>query len=179
MSETVIVAALRKGNLRRAVELILDTYQDELFGYCARLVEHVDVVQVYRLIMSTALEELTTFTGNTSIRAWLYGIARNTVLFFHRKRHQLYPGAMDSAYAPVCGPNDVPALQLKDEELEACVGQLEPEVREVLQLALWHGLLLSEVAHVTSHTEAQVRRMAAEGLCGLSLDLARHSRTPS
>jgi len=39
MSETVIVAALRKGNLRRAVELILDSYQDEVFGYCARLVE--------------------------------------------------------------------------------------------------------------------------------------------
>jgi RNA polymerase sigma-70 factor (ECF subfamily) len=179
MSETVIVAALRKGNLRRAVELILGSYQDEVFGYCARLVEPANAVKVYQQIMIAALEELTTFTGVTSVRAWLYGIARRTILHFHRRTLRSYPRALDDDYAPVSSPAELPALQLMDEDLEACIENLSPTVREVLQLSLWQGLLLSEVAHIVGRSEPQARCMAAEGLSALSYDLARHSSTPS
>jgi len=179
MSETVIVAALRKGNLRRAVELILDSYQDEVFGYCARLVAPAEAIQVYQLVMAVALEELTTFTGTTSIRAWLYGIARRTVLRFQRKRPGSYPAALDADYAPVACPDDVLVIKLLDEDLEACIGRLNPLTREVLQLSLWQGLLLTEVAHVVGCSEARARHIAAEGLHDLSLDLSRSNSTPS
>lgn len=179
MSETVIVAALRKGNLRRAVELILDSYQDEVFGYCARLVEPGDAVKVYQQIMVSALEELTSFTGITSVRAWLYGVARRAIMHDHRRKLRSYPRALDEAYVPVASPEEIPALQLMDEDLEACIRNLPPAVREVLQLSLWQGLLLTEVAHVTGRSEVQVRRMAAEGLSLLSLDLSRSNSTPS
>lgn len=179
MSETVIVAALRKGNLRRAVELILDSYQDEVFGYCARLVEPKEAVKVYQQIMTTALEELTTFTGTTSVRAWLYGVARRTILHVHRRKLRRYPSALAEDYVPVDTPGEIPALQLMDEGLETCIDNLPPTVREVLQLSLWQGLLLVEVAHVIGRSEAGARRMAAEGLSLLSLDLARSNSTPS
>ena len=63
MSETVIVAALKRGNLRRAVELILDTYQDEIYGYCASVVGATESGAVYQQVLVTALEELPTFNG--------------------------------------------------------------------------------------------------------------------
>jgi RNA polymerase sigma factor (sigma-70 family) len=179
MSETVIVAALRKGNLRRAVELILDSYQDEVFGYCARLIEAGDAVKVYQQIMTTALEELTSFTGITSVRAWLYGVARRSILHDHRRKLRSYPSALKENYVPVASPEEIPALQLIDEDLETCIGNLAPAVREVLQLSLWQGLLLTEVAHVIARSEVQTRRMAAEGLSLLSLDLSRSNSTPS
>lgn len=179
MSETVIVAALRKGNLRRAVELILDSYQDEVYGYCARLVTPAEAVQVYQQVMTTALEELTTFTGTTSIRAWLYGIARRTILHFHRTRVGSYPDAREADYAPVACPDEVPVLKLMDEDLEACIGRISPLAREVLQLSLWQGLALPEVAHVVGCSEPRARHLAAEGLHSLSLELSRSNSTPS
>jgi RNA polymerase sigma-70 factor (ECF subfamily) len=161
------------------VELILDSYQDAVFGYCARLVEPSDALLVYQQIMTSALEQLPTFTGTTSIRAWLYGIARRAIVNSHRKRLRSYPAALEADYVPVAGPEDAPALQLMDEDLEACIARLDPVVREILQLSLWQGLLLSEVAHVVGRPEALTRRLAAQALSSLALDLSRSNSTPS
>lgn len=172
MSETVIVAALRRGNLRQAVELILDTYQDEVFGFCASIVGIEEAGRVYQQVLTTALEELPAFSGRVSVRAWLYAIARNTVV-----RCQGQP----SGSVPVFRGNldDLPGLRPKDVDLETGFGTLDPVTREILQLSLWHGLLLSEVAYITGRSPAQVRRLAAAGLSALAGELQRFSGTPS
>jgi RNA polymerase sigma factor (sigma-70 family) len=175
MSETVIVAALKRGNLRRAVELILDTYQDEVYGYCASLVASHSA-PVYQQVLTVAMEELPMFSGMVSIRAWLYGIARRVVLSYQSR------ATADDLSVPEFpeSSDDLPGLRPTDVELEVCFEQrLAPAVREILQLALWHGLLLSEVAHITNRSPAAVRRLAAEGLSRLSGELQRFSGTPS
>jgi RNA polymerase sigma-70 factor (ECF subfamily) len=176
MSETVIVAALKRGNLRRAVELILDTYQDEVYGYCASLVGAAHSAPVYQQVLAVAMEELPTFNGRVSIRAWLYGIARRVVLSYQSR------AAADEVKVPIFpeSRDDLPGLRPTDVELETCFAERLPrEVREILQLALWHGLLLSEVAHITNRSPAAVRRLAAQGLSRLSGELQRFSGTPS
>ena len=174
MSETVIVAALKRGNLRRAVELILDTYQDEIYGYCASLVGSAESGGVYQQVLVTALEELPTFNGMVSIRAWLYGVARRVVLRFQQGKSS--PEPVPSAPA---GGDDLPGLRPTDVELESCFSGLSPVPRELLQLTLWHGLLLSEAAYVTERSLPEARRLAAEGLSVLSGELQRKSGAPS
>lgn len=175
MSETVIVAALKRGNLRRAVELILDTYQDELYGYCASLVGSAESGGVYQQVLVTALEELPSFNGVVSIRAWLYGVARRIVLHFQQEGK----ASPDPVPSGPGGGEDLPGLRPTDVELESCFSGLSPAPRELLQLTLWHGLLLSEAAYVTTRSLPEARRLAAEGLSALSGELQRQSGAPS
>jgi DNA-directed RNA polymerase specialized sigma24 family protein len=173
MSETVIVAALKRGNLRRAVELILDTYQDEIYGYCASLVGSAEAGTVYQQVLVTALEELPTFNGVVSIRAWLYAVARRVVLRFQQE------ASTEPAPSLPAAPDEVPGLRPTDVELESCFSRVSSESREILQLALWHGLLLSEAAHVTGRSLPEARRLAADGLSILAGELQRTGGQPS
>lgn len=178
-SETVIVAAIRTGNMRRAVELLLDTYQEELFGYCARLAGLRDSMLTYQRVLAAALDQLAAFDPKVSIRAWLYAIARTVVLQHHRQHLDDHPEAREASYSPVTGPTETFGLRLKDDSLETPLGRLAPTVQEILQLALWQGLTLAEVAHVVGRSLAAVRHLACEGLAQLSLELQRGSAAPS
>lgn len=172
LSESVIVSALRSGHLRRALELILDTYQDDVFGYCARLVGLHDAPRLYHQVMISALEQLTAYPGNISVRAWLYGIARNTILQLGNRDRPDRPGTAELSQVGF-------GLRLSDEALQTSFAKLDPTIGEILKLSLWHGLLLSEVAYIIGRSELQVRRLAAQGLSYLSLELRRIINIPS
>ncbi len=178
-SETAIVTALRSGDVRRAVELLLDVYQEDIFSYCVRLVGAAEAVSAYQRILSTALEEISSLFGQASVRAWLFRIARTATLHFHRRHHHQFSGALEAAYVPISGPGDVSGLRVADEVLDQCLLDLDPAALEVLQLALWHGLGLGEVAYVVGRKESEVRRMATQGLRLLDFQIARRSAAPS
>ncbi len=172
-TETVIAAALRSGNLRRAVELLLDSYQEELFAYCDRLVGTDRAAAVYGRVLALALDDMQSVARAASLRAWLFRLARGIVLQVHRTSPRLFPLALNEGYVPVAGPAVEAfvgaALAGGQQEL----GRLEPRALEVLQLSLWHGLLLFEVAEVVERSESEVRRLAAQGLGRLALQSDR------
>lgn len=179
LNETVIVTALRNGNMRRAVELMLDSYQDELFGYCARLVGLAGATLVYNRVLGTAVSELSRFSNRTSVRAWLYHIARLAVIQHHRVNHSDYPGSFGSDYRPVAPSEEDRSYRVKDPEVDRCIETLETPMREILQLSLWHGLRLTEVAHVVGSSEAHVRNLATRGLLALASELRLANTPPS
>jgi DNA-directed RNA polymerase specialized sigma24 family protein len=173
-TETVIAAALRSGDLRRAVELLLDSYQEELFAYCDRLVGSERAASVYGRVLALALDDMQRVAGAASLRAWLFRLARGIVLQVHRTSPRLFPLALSEGYAPVAGPT----VEAADERSAPAGGQqelgrLDPRALEVLQLSLWHGLLLFEVAEVVERSESEVRRLAAQGLGRLALQSDR------
>jgi RNA polymerase sigma factor (sigma-70 family) len=178
-SETVIFAAIRSGDLRRAVELLLDSYQEEVFSYCVRLAGLREATGVYQRVLTTALEGIGAFNPQMSIRAWIYRIARATLLDHHRAGPEDHPGSREESYVPVIGPADALGLRLEEEATETGFGRLDPPVMEVLQLALWQGLTLAQVADVVGRREEQVRRLACEGLSLLSLEIRRGGARPS
>ena len=181
LNETVIVTAIRNGNVRRAVELMLDSYQDELFGYCARLVGMASATLVYHRVLATAIKELSTFTNKTTVRAWLFEMARRAVVLHHRTYHG-YPEADGQDYRPVSGPHNARLQRSRDgrdQEVAAAIKELDPSMREVLQLSLWHGLHLEEVAYVVGCTEAEARNLAARSLLAVASELRLADGAPS
>jgi RNA polymerase sigma factor (sigma-70 family) len=178
MSESVIVAALRSGNVRRAMELLLDAYQDEVYGYCACLVGPKGATDLYHRVLAAAIEQLNGFEGSTSMRAWLFGLARTTaVAIFGQTRSVV--STMGDGLAVASRAEEIPGLRLRDELLEEVFGALPLETREILELVLWHGLHLAEVAHVVGRTSARVQRLATEGLFSLAVGLRRSAGAPS
>jgi DNA-directed RNA polymerase specialized sigma24 family protein len=171
--ETVIVTALRSGNVRRAVELMLDIYQDEVFGYCARLCGIREALRVYQMVLASALDALSTLEERITVRAFLFQIARAAVLHHQRSTPILFPSAHTPSHAPIAGPEDAPGIQLRDEVIERWQILLDPSTIEILQLALWQGLHPAEVALVVGRSELEVRRKASAGLALLDLEISR------
>jgi len=177
-AETIIVAALRSGNLRRVVELLLDSYQEELFSYCARLAGAPQAGAVYQRVLSLALENVHTLEGRASVRAWLFRMARAIILQVHRASPRSFPRALGDGYVPVEGPADEPDALAPSPDAEA-LRRLDPVALEVMQLALWHDLLLFEVAEVVDRSEIDVRRLVSQGLNRLALESWDASVAPS
>ena len=158
---------------------MLDSYQDELFSYCARLVGFPGATLVYNRVLAEAINDLSRFKNHASVRAWLFSIARRAVISHHRANHGDHPGSTRADYRPVAGLKPERPYRVKDPLVSACIEELEHDLREVLQLSLWHGLHLHEVAHVVGSTEAGVRDLATRGLLSIASQLRLASTPPS
>jgi DNA-directed RNA polymerase specialized sigma24 family protein len=159
--EKLIIAALRSGNLRRAVEMLFETYQDDLYAYCVRRVGTSEALGVYHRVLESAISDLSLRDATASLRAWLFGVARKTIAEQKRGRR--------------------PTLQcdVSASELEHAMAALPSRTREVLQLTIWHGLTLSEVATITGLPLAEVRELAGDGIGTVAMRFAQPGGKPA
>ena len=92
-----------------------------------------------------AYQKAPTFRGGSSVKAWLYRIARNTITDHFRKRPLEALGATTIAERPAVTDDDG-----RGQELAAClgrmVGQLPEKYREAIELAELEGSTQSQVA---------------------------------
>ncbi len=168
-NDSVIVSALRKGQVRRAVSLLIDSFNDELYAYCDALLGRAGAA-VYQRALAAAIGGLAAFPGETSLRAWLFSITRREVLDYRWEHPDTYPGARDEGHCPL--PRA--ALDHEDAALQAV-----PEAdRELLLLRFWHGLRMDEVAFVVGRPPAEVRRRAGLALLTYSAALVRGGAEP-
>jgi len=172
-SESIIVSALRRGQVRRAVGMLVDSYNDDLYTYCASLLGPASGARVYQQALAAAISNLGSYQEKMTLRGWLFAIARRTILNHKREHPALYPGAHEDGHCPV---PDQPAESTPGGE---DLASLPPETRELLQLRLWHGLSLREVAFVVDRPVDQVRRQASDALALLSLMAGHANQAPS
>lgn len=174
LNEAVIYAVFQSGDIRRAMELVLDTYQDELYSYCVRLTGTHAANGIYQRILATAVQDLSSLVNSVSILAWLFEIARKIIIHYHQKKSHEFLGGLDPNYLPISGPQETENLSLQDPQLEELLKSLDPVTQEVLQLALWHNLAIFEIAQVIGLKPSKVRSIAATGLETVSI--AGHQR---
>ncbi len=174
MKEMGIAGALREGNLRRAFELLLESFQEEIYRYCVTLSGEASALRVYEQILTVAGAELLTLSPTASLRAWFYRLARRMVTHEHRRQGR--EGALAVDYVPtmrslprqasVGGAGTFSSLGADVSAFEV----LPPDILEILQLSLWQGLRLDEVAEVIERPLSEVRFSAAQGLSRLAAE---------
>ena len=178
-SENVIVTALRRGQVRRAVGMLVDSYNDDLYCYCASLLGPASGGRVYQQALAGAIGNLDSYQGQSSLRAWLFAIARGAILEHQWRHPALYPGAREQGYCPLPEPGSSCEGEQPSNAETVDLTILPQATQEILQLRLWHGLRLREVAFMTGQPVDEVRRHASDALTLFALTGGRPNQAPS
>ena len=150
-----------QGGDQRAATALVERHAPPL----ARFVGSLGVGdQVGELVQDTfvrAFGALETFRGESSLRSWLFTIARRLVLDRQRaSRHDRLHVAIEDAQAGLTSGEDVLGGVVADESqarVRAAVAQLSPTQREVFTLRVVEGLSYREIAAVAGTTEGAAR----------------------
>jgi RNA polymerase sigma-70 factor, ECF subfamily len=165
------------------LDRLIERYQFRLFRYLLHLTANRERAEdFFQETWLRVLERGHQYDGRWKFEAWLFAIARNLVLDWHRRKK---PQSLDSLGA---GDQDVP-FDLKDEQSRSPLDLvLEAEVRtgvelslervpavyrEVLVLRFQEELQLEEIAGITGAPLSTVKSRLYRGLEALKGSLAR------
>ena len=176
-----LIAAWAQGD-RKAGSTLLRRHFDALYRFFAnKLGTASEVEDLMQQTMIACVEGRARFRGDSSVRTFLFAIARNTLLKFLRDRKQVASLDSGSVSLADCGLGLSTALGLRREQqlLMSALRHIPIDSQVVLELYFWEQMSAKQVAVVLDTTEAAVRgrlRKAKLELRGALDSLARDPR---
>ncbi|MCP2334684.1 hypothetical protein [Actinomadura rupiterrae] len=177
-----LVEALRTGDVI-ALSEVYDAFAPPLFDYCHGLLrDRVEAAGALRGCLFAAREHVTALREPERLRGWLYAIARKESL---RRRDD--PSRSTGQEAPEAGADEMSRQErgrlLERRELaHAALGALDGRQRELLDLAVRHGLPAPDLGKIFGLSPAEADAALADARAGLTdglraaLVTRRHSR---
>ena len=170
--EHVLQAACRGD--RNAFPCLVERFADELFGYLRRRADDdaaPDLLQDTFLRIHKAADR---YQPRSSVRTYVYTVARNVVLNYHRD-HQTMEAMSREAAASAVSEDPAPEVPLESEEqgrrIRRGVERLSDPLREVVILRHFQGLSFREVAEILQIPEGTAMRRMADALVRLREEL--------
>lgn len=152
--ERALVVAAQRGD-RAALERLLASIEPRLYRFGVRLCGHrpdaQDVLQESLIAVARALPG---FSGQSSLSSWLYAIARSFCVKQRRRRagQPASSEALDDVAGEVAAralpPDELVAQREVNDLVQAALGRLSLEQREVVVLRDLEGLSAEEAAQV-------------------------------
>jgi len=156
--DTSLIARWRGGDERAATALV-ERHAHALGRYIASLGERDAADEVVQDTFVRAFGSLDTFRGESSLRTWLFTIARRLVVDRRRaaRRRRDVGNLDDSDAATEYTALDGMIAGEAKKRVWAAVGKLSPTQREVFLLRVNEGLSYKEIADVAGTTEGAAR----------------------
>ncbi len=154
MSDNRIIENCQKGNPDEFGALY-DKYIRKIYDFIYYKTQHKETAEDLTSVTFTkVLEKIHGFDcAKGTFQAWLYQIARNTVIDHYRtKKHET-----DIEDIWDLSGNDDPERDLdtkkKLEQVDDYLNKLKPDQREIIILRVWQGLSYKEIAEITGRSE--------------------------
>ncbi len=150
-----------RGGDERAATALVERHAPSLARYVASLGARDDAEELVQDTFVRAFEALDTFRGDSSLRTWLFTIARRLFLdrrraVGRRARHEIEaPEGLDVA-GDHTALDEVVAGETQG-RLRAAVARLTPTQREVFLLRVVDGRAYKEIAQIAGTTEGSAR----------------------
>ena len=150
-------AATGVGAPRIRLEEVVELHGSDVLAYLTRRVSNredaADLLGETLLVLARKKAQLP--RDSTEARMWMFGIARNVLLTYHRgvrKRGELVDRLRDSL-------RDVETTEIDDLaiRLKLLLADLDPRNLEIITLHHWEGFTLAEVARVMKLNASTVR----------------------
>lgn len=171
--ETEAREALARGERKQALSLLMELYGTAIYNYCRHMLGDADDADdVLQTTFSQAFVDLMTFRGETSFRSWLYGIARHRCLDRRKtdgRREHLFENvaSLPDVEAPGATAEQRALMKQYRKYLLACLGKLEPPVRDALLLRFMEQMSYEEMAKLTGERAATLQMRVARAMPGL------------
>ena len=153
-----LIARWKAGDERAATELV-ERHAPALARFVASKGTREDVDEVVQDTFVRAFNSLDSFRGESSLRTWLFTIARR-LLLDRRRSERRRPAGVEIQEGDVATEYDALDSVLADEtqsRLREALDHLSPTQREVFALRVGEGLSYKEIAEAVGTTEGAAR----------------------
>jgi RNA polymerase sigma-70 factor (ECF subfamily) len=162
-----VVALVAQGDMTGALRHLMKRHGTAVYRYCREALRDAALADdVQQQVFIEVFRDLRKFSGRSSLRTWLFGIARHRVLDAAkvRRRAQAHVDPDDPGAVP--DPRPPPGETIDDARLHqallACLARLREQVRIALLLRFQQGFTFEEMAAVCRERpgtlQAQVTR---------------------
>jgi RNA polymerase sigma-70 factor (ECF subfamily) len=148
-----ILARLDLDDTAGAVRRLMARHGAAVYRYCREALRDVSLVDdVHQQIFIEAYRDLSRFRRHSTVRVWLFAIARHRVLDAVKKRRHTQGWVEDSAATDTPDPRPSPAESLDDarlhEALAASLDELPADTRTAVLLHYQQGFTFAEMAEI-------------------------------
>jgi len=147
---------------------VISLYSAEIFAYLWRhLYGRDDAEDCLQEVFLRAFKAYERLDGDANIRAWLYKIATNEVMSYHRKRNRKfnYQGIFDQDLVST-DSSPIQQLEMKErfEVLMGAVNALPHRQRSAFLLRKYHELSYVDIARILDCSEEAARANVYQAL---------------
>ncbi len=150
-----VLACLASKGPRAAVELLMEQHEGAVFAFCVRMLRDRALAEdVTQLVFAAAYRDIGGFRRESSVRTWLFGIARHRCGDAIKSagrwdaRFDLDPEAVTDSLDPAAPPADQIEHARLVAALERCLQELSPDIRETVLLRFLSEMTYEEMAKV-------------------------------
>src|ERR1041385_3891988 len=139
-----IVALIERGELHPALTGLMRRHGTAVYRFCREeLHDRTLADDVHQQIFIQAYRDLTRFAGRSTLRTWLFAIARHRVLDAAKSRRRAQAHIEEDDTADTPDPTPPPGERLDEARLHSamirCLSRLGAQVRDVLVLRYQQG----------------------------------------
>jgi RNA polymerase sigma-70 factor (ECF subfamily) len=176
MSDEALIAAIAAGD-RAAMRILYNRHQIRVFRFAVRLVDNAASAED---VVSEAFIEVwrqaDRFEGRSSVSTWIMSIARFKALSVRRRRQEI---ELDDKVAETVAdqystPEQILLETDRGAQLRACLSQLSPDHREIIDLVYYHDKTIEEVAEIVGVPKNTVKTRMFYARRRLAQLLAQH-----
>jgi RNA polymerase sigma-70 factor, ECF subfamily len=127
---------------------VFAAHHAEVLAYCVRRIGHAEGEDAAAEVFAVASRRVDDIDW-TTVRPWLYGVARGVLANRHRSTHRLrrVTGRLTGlAAVPADSPDDVVIRDAESRETLSALRRLRPSDREILMLYAWEELGALDIA---------------------------------
>jgi RNA polymerase sigma-70 factor, ECF subfamily len=183
--ERDIRAALGSSDVRRALTLMMNRYGDEVYRLAYAMTRSYHLAEeVRQQVFVEVYRDLASFSGRTSFRAWVFGIARHRCLDI-AKKHRRWTTRFKNEPPPDEEPDDHEPDRDLDRSriariLAACLAKLAPAARDAVVLRYHQDLSYDEASAIAGDNAGTLQQRVARALPALRrcVDAHLHAGPP-
>jgi len=148
-----LLGLVASGDMTTALRLLMQRHGAPVYRYCREALRDAALADdVHQQVFIEAYRDLPAFKRRSSVRTWVFAIARHRVLDAAKSRRRAESHLHDDDATGVADPRPSPGESIDDarlrEALIACLDTLREQVRTALLLRFQQGFTFEDMAEV-------------------------------
>jgi RNA polymerase sigma-70 factor (ECF subfamily) len=171
-----LIALVRSGDVRGALHGLMRRHGHAVYCYCRQALHDATLADdVHQQTFIEAYRDLPRFAGRSTLRVWLFGIARHRVLDAVKRRRRAQHKVQDANTLDLPDHRPSPAESLDETRLQqvliAVLGELEEPTRTAILLRYQQGFTFEEMAQICHEKAGTLNARVVRALRHLRIEI--------